>query len=361
MKYKNFSPSSAPRWAHCPGSVKLSQPYLDIFPKSEAAKEGIAAHWVVEQMGKGKAVEVGGRTNQDVVITEEMVEGARMFLDAIPKTSNLEQKLDCSSLSEGMFGYIDAIDVTDGVMTIADYKFGHSPVEVIENEQLLVEAAASYNNLSGSEKINKIVLMIVQPRFYGGDTVRTWTLTPEELMQQKMPRIQVAIEEVKSENPQVSTGNHCIYCPARHACAVLQNSVLSVVDKVGEAMPRDLNPVALGKELGLLEDSMSLLKARISGLTEMAKVHIDAGKTVAGYVSEAKYGNKKWNKKPEEVFRVADLLGVNVRKDPAPITPGQAIKAGMDPKVVEQLSGSDYKGHELKRVDLNKSKEVFKK
>lgn len=358
---RGFTPSTANRWVKCPGSVRLSEPYLNTFGISEAAKEGIAAHWVIEELHAKREVKVGQRTSNDEIVTEEMLEGAVLFLDNLPEGATIETPVDCSSLHQGMRGRIDAVAVAGGVLRILDYKYGHRPVSPIENEQLMVEAIAVCDNLASEHEIHTVELTIVQPRCYGHDPVNTWKLSKERLFAEHRPRIVVAIEDATSDDPVLNTGSHCVFCPARHACPALREVALNIVDVSKSAMNMELDENALGDELALLEDAEERIRARISGLQEMAKVHIENNKIVKNYKSEAKYGLTGWTVPTETLLLTADTLGVDLRKPEAAITPKQAVKKGLAKTLVEEMSEAKYKGHELKRIDFNKSKEVFKK
>ena len=70
-------PSGAGQWIVCHGAPKLEA----IYPEdrdSEAAREGTAAHWARAEVLNGRAVAVGQVTDDGFVLTEAMVEAARV-------------------------------------------------------------------------------------------------------------------------------------------------------------------------------------------------------------------------------------------------------------------------------------------
>lgn len=355
---KGFYPSTAERWVNCHASVALAEPYWDMYQTGEARQEGIAAHEVVERMAVGEIIDVGSLTANNVVVTDEMIEGAQMYLDEVGAGATFETKVSCAPVSKDMNTVPDAFryDRDDAKMYIWDYKFGHSEVEAFENAQLIVEASAFLEYQPAS-----FVFVIVQPRCFTGSRIKKWEVSFDDYMTNYLPRYQAAASVVEAGTGVTNTGSHCLKCPARHACTALQQSAHLSVDICRQPSTIDLTGDALGYELGLLMDAENRIKARISGLETQAIVEMDNGRAVKGFGMEASYGNKDWTVPSEAVFALGSLLQVDLRKPSKPITPAQAIKAGVDEKSVAAISGAAYKGTRLKRLNINKLKGVFKK
>lgn len=356
-KYNWFSPSNAQIWSQCPGAVKIAQPYLKLYDKSEAALEGIAAHWVAEQMHVGVIVEAGAVAKNGTVVTQEMIDCAEEYLDIIEDGAILEQKVDYSSVSKGMFGYIDAYKVADNDLYIYDYKYGHTLVETFENNQLLVTAKGL---LDLYPNITNIHMEIFQPRVYT-DQDPKWSLSVADFNADYLPALLEAARDVMSKNPELNTGSHCLRCKARQGCVALRESTLAIVDVSKGPSTLDLPPEELGQELSVLMDAQDRIKARVVGLEEQAKLEFSKGNNVVGFTLQPTVGNLKWNVPVSKVLTIGEVLSVDLKKPPALLTPTQAIKQGMDEKTVNGLSGRAQSGAKLKRVDYNKMRKVFKK
>jgi len=359
QELKGFYPSTAGRWVPCPGSVQASQDYQDFYDRSEAADEGVAAHEVVELLHAKKPVKVGHIASNGFAISQEMIDGANLMLGVLPANAVLEEVLDFDHLHPGMKGRADAYAYSEDetILYIWDYKFGHMPVDPEENWQMILEAG----RLAHTRGMEKVVMTVVQPRNFLSAPVRSWEVTIDELIKTYIPRVQAAVENATSDNPETNVGPQCAMCPARHACKALQESAMKVIDVSRGVSTLDLNPEATGRELAMLEEAAKHLKSRITGLQQQAIVHLRTGAPVRGYTLVPEEGPIKWTASPEQVFATADLMGIELRKPQEPITPTQAMNAGLSEKTVQAMSGRASKGPKLTKINQSKLKGVFKK
>lgn len=352
-------PSNAGVWYHCAGSPTISEPFYTSQPESEAKKEGVCAHWVLERLAKGETIKEGDAHKNGTRVTDDMIEHAAGLLEVLPtlRAEEVEHRFSCDTLWPGMVGKADIALEMDGELVLLDYKYGHAPVDAFENEQLMVTAAA----LIDTSRHKKIRMMVYQPRCFRGDgPMSEWTIDADRFVVEYVPKVQHATKEAHGPNPEVNTGSHCRNCVGRHACRALQMTSLSIVDMTQGASILELPPEALGKELSTLQDAQDRLKARITGLEQQAQLELEKGRTVAGFELANSLGNLAWTAPKDRVLALGDLLGVDLRKPQEPITPTQAIKAGVDEATVKGISNRASRGVELKRIKLNKLKEVFK-
>lgn len=357
-KYNWFSPSNASIWTQCPGAVKISQPYLKLYEMSEAAKEGIAAHWVAEQIHAGVVLEAGSVAKNGVSVTQDMIDGAEAYSDLIGLNATVEQRINLDSVSPGMFGYIDAFKVIGTDLFIYDYKYGHTPVEAFENDQMLASIRGLLD-LPASVGVKNIHMEIFQPRVFTA-VENKWSITMEEY-QDYLPAILEAAKDVMGKDPEINTGSHCLRCKGRQACVALRESALAIVDLSKGPSTLDLPAEEIGQELGTLMDAQARLKARVTGLEEQAKLEMSKGSNVEGFTLQPGVGNLKWKVPVSKIIALGDVLGKDLRKPEAPLTPTQAIKAGLEKKTVDGLAERPSTGAKLKRVDYNKMRKVFKK
>lgn len=352
---RGLSPSNADRWVSCSASAQFSEPYHHLEDRSEAALEGEAAHEVAERMWKGQEVRPDTEASNGVLITQDMIEYARMFVDMLPPGAQVERKQTLPELDD-MSGRIDAyfVDTENDCVEIYDYKYGHSPVNAYENWQLLCYASAFLDDAMGTFR-----LVVVQPRCYAEETSREWRLSYEEYTQIYLPRLKEALRNAKAGDPIAVPGPHCKYCPARRACQALRESALSAVDMVEGSYIRDLSPAALGYELRQLTDAQERLKARLQALEEQAIASIDDGHPVPGFTKEPRYGRSSWSIDHEALFSVGDALGIDLRKPSQPVTPNQAVKAGFDKKTVERYTRKPLLSAKLKPVDEIHIRSIF--
>jgi hypothetical protein len=287
-----------------------------------------------------------------------MREGASIYAALLPDGAEIEEFRSCGAIHPEMGRMrVDASFETEATktLTIVDYKFGFTHVDAFENYQLLASVAGfdltKYENLE---------LVIVQPRAFGQDPVQSWRLTVEEYKSKWLPLLQAAAEEAASEDPSTVTGNHCVYCPARHACKALADATRSIVEYSTQAVELDMTPQAAGQELALLEDAAERIKHRRAGLEAQVEGMLRDGKRVDGYTLQQSYSNLKWTAPTEKVLAVASMAGIDILKPQEPLTPTQAKSKGLAESVIRKLAERQYTGDKLKRLTDKEMKRKFR-
>lgn len=330
------APSSSDRWVFCPGSVGLAEEFPDI-GDGEAAAEGDAAHWVSFQMLTVGIPEIGTRTPGLVsyAVDDAMVEGGRLYYNHVFATVNplqgmsacrFEKRLQMPSLHPDMFGTPDGIYFDGTVLHIFDYKYGHLEVSPVENWQLACYAAGELDRIRAEGKSNAwlesdlpVVFHIIQPRCYtASGPIRTWSTTTGEL-RAMWNKLRAAALEEKA----VRVGDWCKYCPARRGCAVFKRAADAAKDYAGEAMPQGLRGHDLATEIHWARRQLATLAARVDALEEQGSHEIRSGGAVPGFEMQRNSGSEKWTIEPAKVAAFGDMLGADLRKPLAVLTPTQ--------------------------------------
>lgn len=346
-----LAPSSAARWVVCPGSVKLEVLYPED-PGSEASREGTAAHHALEQVLTGHAVAAGQITPDGHVLTDEMVEGAEDVLRWVhgriawhggeQPRFYVEQRVPIERVHGQCWGTLDLALYFPAarMLYVRDYKFGHGWVEVYENWQLLCYLAGMLQllNLEGSTNDLAIELGITQPRaFHPDGTHRSWRITVAE-SRPYAARLFASAQAAMQPDAPLVVNPECKHCQARHACPALQAAGLDAMDLARTAVPFDLPPHALGLELANVRRAIKALEARETGLAGQADALIKSGTRVPFWAIESKPGNRRWTLPAAEVITLGKLLGVDLAKLDAIVTPTQAIERGIDERLLADFS-----------------------
>ena len=175
-KHAKLSPSSAYRWLTCPGSVALCDGIPDT-PSSIYADTGTAAHKLAERCFEhkkdakffiGETIQLG---DSGVVVDEEMADAVQVYVDLVrrlPDTFTVlhEQRLPLTPLTgeADAEGTADTVAFDRDTLLVIDYKNGRGvEVDALDNEQMMMYAAAARAEYAVLGNFTKFKVVIVQP------------------------------------------------------------------------------------------------------------------------------------------------------------------------------------------------------
>lgn len=358
-QHSKLPPSSAARRMACPGSRAMCERH-GRNEESEASKEGtkaheIAAHFLANYDPPNLVGAIG--------YSDEMREGAIFYCEVVsrflpPENIHIEERVSISNIHPDMWGTPDAWGVADNsILHVFDYKFGHTPVDPYENWQLLAYAGGIVNELD--HYISQIYLHIVQPRDYVSSSKhKVWRISSDQL---EYYEHRLAESEALASSPDASLqiSAECKYCPARHACPTLRDAAFGATEIAYRDTPQGIDPRYIGNELKFLHEARDLLDYRITALETEVQYLIQSGVNVDHYELTSSTGRMAWTADTEQVLELGLLYGINLRKDGI-VTPTQAIKAGLNEKIV--LKYVERKSSlKLSKVDVKKAQAVFGK
>lgn len=214
-----FSPSAASRWLRCPSSALLTihakEQGLVTDEPSPAAEEGTHAHAMVE-----RALSEGLDMKDMMRFPHPELLELQLFLDWVrsqPGELQVEQRIEI--VEPECFGTADVVILEGDHLTVADLKFGLTPVEAANNMQLMTYAAGIMANQA--PYIRDVTLVIYQPRRSDGkDAFQRWDTTGEYVMQhyQRVSRVVDWYRDILSGKGKVHvySGGHCTYCPVKN-------------------------------------------------------------------------------------------------------------------------------------------------
>lgn len=361
-------PSSAARRRQCPQSTTWEASYPEAEDSPEAA-EGTAVHWAGAEQLHGRLVDVGVIAPNGVALTEEMVDAADLYSDAIhkmlapyglkPSDGRIEERVAIPRVHPESWGTPDFWVFVPQINTyiVADLKYGHRYVEVAENAQL-TEYSAGVTH--GAPESARVRFVVVQPRSYHRDgPVRTWETTLLDL-RASINLSSNAAHEALGPQPRVRTGPECRDCKARHACPALQSEGYRAADAARGVTPLELTPAALALEARMLTEASALLKARLTGLEAQMQALLKQGQYVPGWGIEHGVGRERWTRPVEEIVALGKMMGVSLSKPDMTITPAQARKAGLPAELVAAFSERPRGEAKLVMVDTSAVARVFR-
>ena len=368
MGHSRLSPSSAGQWVHCPGSVSMRACFPET-GRSQAAEEGTACHWVGSEvlLGRGTDPFEGRVAPNNVVITTEMVDAAKVYVGAVrslvPLTAKItvEEKLVIKQIHENCYGTPDCwfFNVGQNELHIWDLKYGYGIVEPVENWQLICYAIGALGKVANRN--TKITVHIVQPRVphpMGYD--RTWCFMGEELCEYA-DQLKNAALKALSATPGVVSGDHCRYCSALHACPAARKAALYACDYSDRAIPAKLSPEGMGVDLMILRKAETRLKSMISAREGQIIATQKAGINVPGWAQKHGKGRIIWDKPVEEVLALGEIMGIDLKAPEKAITPAKAGTAGLDSALIKAYSHAPTTGITLVPAEKSLASNAFSK
>lgn len=345
----------------CPGSRLMCESYST--PQSEYAIEGSSAHKLIELMFKGLPVEGSN-------FSEEMWDGWELWYEVLKPyfgwdTCEIEKEVEWSYDGFFVCGRVDfyAYSKEKNEIVVAEYKFGHSPVRVYENWQLINNLyGIMADNLVDKARLHdlKCRFIVVQPRNYSSTDrgVQYWTTSYSAL--------HPYFEEIKrSERGSVAThaqrrvGSECKFCSGRYVCDALRESALTALEQAYVGEPDILSDLAAGVEMRLLKRAVEIINYRLRGLEIQITEALRKGKVVPGYVLQQTTGRTVWGVSDVEIVALGELMGVPLTK-PSFITPKQAVSKGIPLELVESMSTVAVGSMKLVCDDVESRKNIFK-
>lgn len=352
-------------WANCSASPGKSEDHED-GPQSPSAAQGTAAHYALERMLGGNVdceTLIGTLAPNQHIIDREMIDNAERVIPEIHSMTDFlrfERKVTLvSQAGTRIFGRYDLGGGQRSTRTLRmmDYKYGFGVVEPEKNMQLLGGAMGLLQELP-HDQFDFIELIVIQPRVsHPRGFVRKWTLSYDEFVrwsQWLLQRADIAIGGSDTFTP----GEWCRYCKKQTNCSALRFAGLQVIDQIHGGKLDSVDAASCDYELELVKRHAKILKELERALTKQIAHRLKKGEYLPGLSAEPTFGREVWNN-PEALETYERLYLIDLHKR-QPITPKQAIEAGMPEALVNTLSKQPMTGYQIMRKDqIETAKEIF--
>lgn len=387
-----LAPHAAPQWGECSGSLKAQKDFPNL--ETVETRNGTAAHWVasetLERIKEGIVTDcyalLGCEAPNGVIIDEEIVEGAQIFVDdvicvlsemedkvghSVHSRLMVEQRVKAPFIHPELWGTLDcAIYILElDKIFIWDYKHGHVQQDAVNNWQLasyiggVVDAFALWGSWN-----TKIHARIVQPYCYANKNgpVCEWTTNSTE-MRAVFNRLSNQANEALGGKPKLKTGKHCTYCRAVGTCSAARQmgyNLISVVNAPYEM--DDMTPHDLAVERRLLRDALEPAKSRLQAIEDTLEQKIKEGDTTSGLTLESSLGSLEWSVPVPQAIAFAAQFNVKISVDKI-LTPTQTkaeVSKELRPFLAQAMKAvTRNKLGTLKLVEIENSKhaKAFKK
>jgi hypothetical protein len=294
--HAKLSPSSAVRWMTCPGSVTLSEGIEDT--GSSNASEGTMMHAFAAQCLETGTDAVGyiGQTDNEtgLILQAKQAKDVQFYVDHVRDIVRstggelrVEQRLPIGWMTgeEGAHGTADAVIVTPDELIIVDAKFGFKEVDADDNPQLMIYAAAAWDELKVAYDFQRVRIAISQPRLLAKPE---FSFSMEDL-HNFVAEVAFAAELTRYDpDTLVPSEKGCQWCRAKAICPALRTTVMDDFDTV---VPETADQDDLARVMA----NANLIEGWVKAVRAEVERRLLAGEPVTGYkLVQGKRGNRMW-------------------------------------------------------------------
>lgn len=332
----------------CAGSLF----FKDLPPEEtgQAAKEGTAAAEYLERLLLKMDLPTHARNgvyfdNDMKFFAQDLVSEVEAMVHA---GINCEQRIDWQTRSGVTIkGRYDMSFVYHGKLYIDDYKYGWGIVEPEGNWQLIAYAIGEVIRLGMA--FPTIVMRIHQPRpHHEKGTSREWEITYDQLLDYK-EQIESRMDAIVAGEKSLVTSGECKYCPAAAFCPAFGKAFHRGVEVIQDFLQDNIDNTELSFQLDLVSRIEEIIKIRKDSIEQLAADRIKNGNVVPNYISEHRYGHRKWlSTISPEVIRLT--TGKSIIEE-VMMSPAKAEKVGVPKELMSQMTERPFLGVKLSRKD----------
>lgn len=315
---------SAAKVIGCAGSLTLERRVtLEPDPARERKKlEGRTADWVIAKLLRGDPVFVDEGGPHGLPVTDEMMDGCRLYIDTIRDITRTEPSPDCAEYTANLSWLVDDHrraqpdkhwEITGrsdyryhyGVgrhLFVFEFKYGHREVEAVDNAQLIGAALDEYT----LRYVDKATLVVVQPRDLRGETVRRWDVDAPTISVWREKFITAKVDSNRPDAP-LRTGPWCKDCNAAGLCPAMEDLLMqqrTVLDA-----QQTLTPEQVGERLTLVTGLTETATTMKTVLQQQAMAMIKAGTPVQG-VKVVRGSSRRTLKRVGDLEAITTLYGL---------------------------------------------------
>jgi hypothetical protein len=292
-------------------------------------------HTFPTQTADGMQGQITGADNFAFTIDDEFVEHVNAYLKGVraargkDDTAWYELQLDTSAVLgvPEQSGTCDAVILREARrdLYIGDAKFGYHAVEVKENKQLLIYAAAALERFDEFHAaFDTVTLAIHQPQV--SDLPSEWTTTADDVRARVAELAKAAQEAMRADALLVPGATQCKWCPVRASCKARIDKVLA---EFPVEMPQDImvNPMVTDAALATALGRVDFIEACCRDIRAEALRRAQGGAEIPGYkIIEGRRGPRAWADKGLAQVALYQDLGDDAYAPRVIVTPTEAEK-----------------------------------
>ena len=333
-----LSPSKAPRYAKCPGSVREEAKYPED-RSGPAAIDGTHTHTLVEHCVNSlsdptKMVGVKMSDHDgEFTVDQARAERAKMAIDYVlsriaEEGFTAEVKSESRVSQEFLVGRSDMSGTVDiqihgtDLLEIIDYKDGMNPVAVEGNEQLELYALGAISEFKTTrnvfDRFKRVRMTVIQPKLVmrGMKPITSVEMSIDEVFDLgfKYHKIGKAVDD--PEAPLVPGESQCKYCKAKGNCNALSNQVMdnlgvtmSALDVAQQSADKDPNAMS-DEQIREIIEAAPLIRQLLESVEKEALERLKSGKQVDGLKLVYGRGTRSWSMGESEMAERLRKMGI---------------------------------------------------
>lgn len=342
-----------PRVLECGGSVNLPCD-TSAFKDNLTRQQGVAAHWVVEQVVQHNMTTdelIDRQAPNDVYIDGEMIEYLTPYLqEAKHPNSEIEKDVSFIIGNVAIKARTDCAHTSGNLTTISDLKYGW---RIVDPDNWTMKAYAIGANITN---FVNTTLKIFQPRPYHKDGfIRSITFTSEE-MEGLYNELQFKLKQSLAEN-KLKTGPHCTNCKKQKICPAARMAGYNTVDVSTDLYVDDIPDEELSLTLDELRRASEHIKNLLESYEEEAFARVRNGRVIPNYFTQLTGSRMTWKENVTPEF-IKAITGDDKLVKEQLLTPLQTQKLGVNVDAFTYYKSGSMK---LVREDANKrAAKIFK-
>lgn len=355
-------PSGAYGWTRCAAKPSFED-RIPEEPASDAAREGTCAAWVADRVLKGEyptcAAMIDLTCENGWLVTHDMAFYVQGYVDLLRSYGGTVTSEQTVKLTDFIVGTLDSSVsgmILNGLLRIKDLKYGMEIVDVWDNFQVIIYAAAEMIRLN-DPSITHVELAIYQPRAFHPDGIhRTQTLTVADLWDRAQWIVQQGLKCLQP-NPVATPGPQCKRCRAITSCVAVAHTLYAAFNYVEDVRQKHLSADELSRELDFLHAMDALLTARKSAVEKESELRAGRGEWLRGWNYEQRFGNRVIIADPITTQLLTGIVPYELKM----ITPAELERRGASVDIVEKISRRPSIGFKLKKMAPNAIEKAFAK
>jgi hypothetical protein len=365
-------PSKAHIWSNCPGWTLMTYSQGEREPSTDQI-EGRQSRIVAEAMVKSYA-RAGVEFPQGDIM-DDCYGSAKMYADHVRSVMierrivggddfGVEQDIPCPSISKHTRGRFNCaiLDRRNNELFLWVYRYTHRAESEIENPRAICYISGlldAYCIDGKKDQSLNVTVTVVQPRCFTVEPIRQWKFKAHEI-RGPVNKLREAAIKAMAPNAVCRSGGYCPTCDSRFTCNTAFESGLVQYEASMAPNMEVLDAAEVARRYLIVERAYEQISTLHKAYTQRVESMSRSGERLPGLSVERSLAARSWKCPAEEIIGLGVMLGKDIKKPDAPVTPAQALKMGMPEDLINQFTERLPGGLKIVPEEKSRNSSVFK-